>query len=139
MPFLKKLLAPILKFKKQQRAAGKPWPPVPKDAPVLRWHQAMAKAGPVPPVATVDPKADLAVLIYTGGTTGVAKGAMLSHANLAVERPAGVGLDHLDRGGEGRRARGPAVLPLVRAARDGAHRPDRGRSSSSCRTRGTST
>jgi len=83
MPFLKKLLAPTLKFKKQQLAAGKPWPPVPKDAPVLRWHQAMAKAGPVPPVATVDPKADTAVLIYTGGTTGVAKGAMLSHANLA--------------------------------------------------------
>jgi long-chain acyl-CoA synthetase len=82
MPFLKKLLAPALKFKKQQLAAGKPWPPVPKDARVLRWHQAMAKAGPVPPVAAVDPKADTAVLIYTGGTTGVAKGAMLSHANL---------------------------------------------------------
>ena len=48
MPFLKKLLAPALKFKKQQLAAGKPWPPVPKDARVLRWHQAMAKAGPVP-------------------------------------------------------------------------------------------
>ncbi len=82
MPIVKKLLAPVLKFKKQQRAAGKPWPPVAKDAPVLRWHKAMAAVGPVPPVATVDPKNDVAVLIYTGGTTGVAKGAMLSHANL---------------------------------------------------------
>jgi len=83
MPFVKKLLAPTLKFKKQQLAVGKPWPPVPKGAEVLRWHKAMAAAGPVPPVATIDPKTDTAVLIYTGGTTGVAKGAMLSHANLA--------------------------------------------------------
>jgi len=29
-----------------------------------------------------DPKKDVAVLQYTGGTTGVAKGAMLSHSNL---------------------------------------------------------
>ncbi|WP_341987513.1 long-chain fatty acid--CoA ligase [Azorhizobium sp. AG788] len=41
------------------------------DAPALR------------PVA-VDPERDIAVLQYTGGTTGVPKGAMLSHANLAA-------------------------------------------------------
>ena len=48
MPGLKKLLAPMLKFKKQQRAAGKPWPPVPKDAPVVRWHQGMRRVRPDP-------------------------------------------------------------------------------------------
>ena len=33
--------------------------------------------------AAIDPAQDLAVLQYTGGTTGVPKGAMLTHANLA--------------------------------------------------------
>ena len=84
MPGLKKLLAPMLKFKKQQRSAGKPWPPVPKDAKVRRWHEELASTGPIPPVATVHPAEDTAVLIYTGGTTGIAKGAMLSHANLTA-------------------------------------------------------
>jgi len=84
MPGLKKLLAPTLKFKKQQRSAGKPWPPVPKDAKVRRWHKEFASTGPVPPVAAVQPAEDTAVLIYTGGTTGIAKGAMLSHANLTA-------------------------------------------------------
>lgn len=32
--------------------------------------------------APIDPQKDLAVLQYTGGTTGVPKGAMLTHANL---------------------------------------------------------
>ena len=84
MPLIKKLLAPVLKFKKVQRAAGKPWPPVPKDAKVLRWHRALASAGPVPPIATISPAEDVAALIYTGGTTGIAKGAMLSHRNLCA-------------------------------------------------------
>ena len=50
MPLFKKLLAPFAVFRKQQRAAGKPWPPVAKDAPVLRWHRELRSPGPMPPV-----------------------------------------------------------------------------------------
>lgn len=32
----------------------------------------------------IDPRKDVAVLQYTGGTTGVPKGAMLTHANIAI-------------------------------------------------------
>jgi long-chain acyl-CoA synthetase len=35
-----------------------------------------------PPKVEIDPKKDLAALQYTGGTTGIAKGAMLTHMNL---------------------------------------------------------
>ena len=40
-----------------------------------------APKGPLQPVA-IDPLQDIAVLQYTGGTTGTPKGAMLTHANL---------------------------------------------------------
>lgn len=37
---------------------------------------------PRPPQVSIDPKEDIASLMYTGGTTGVPKGAMLTHYNL---------------------------------------------------------
>ena len=36
----------------------------------------------IAPAATIDPRRDIAVLQYTGGTTGTPKGAMLTHYNL---------------------------------------------------------
>jgi len=48
---------------------------------VLRWDELVA--APEGPAVPVTPN-DLAVLQYTGGTTGTPKGVMLSHANLAI-------------------------------------------------------
>jgi long-chain acyl-CoA synthetase len=52
------------------------------DARFLPFAELTANDGSIAPAA-LDPD-DIAVLQYTGGTTGVPKGAMLTHANLAA-------------------------------------------------------
>jgi long-chain acyl-CoA synthetase len=84
MSFPKKQLAPALKFKKVQREQGKPWPPVPRDAPVTWWERWLDAAGQTPGAAMIEPETDPAGFIYTGGTTGISKGAMLSHRNMVA-------------------------------------------------------
>ncbi len=42
----------------------------------------LMRQGPAPEPVPIDPMNDVAVLQYTGGTTGTPKGAMLTHANL---------------------------------------------------------
>jgi long-chain acyl-CoA synthetase len=44
----------------------------------------LLKGGSSYEVAEIDPETDIAVLQYTGGTTGTPKGAMLTHANLYI-------------------------------------------------------
>ena len=58
---------------------------------------------------------DIAVLQYTGGTTGMPKGAMLTHANLIANVDADrAELPASAEGGAGTRCWRHAVLPCLR-------------------------
>ena len=54
---------------------------IPADPRFRRYGEIVANDGKIVP-HPVDPRRDIAVLQYTGGTTGTPKGAMLTHANL---------------------------------------------------------
>ena len=73
------LLAP-LKLKRMQ-------PPMvatfEKGPTVHRFSDLVRRTPPAPPTVTISMD-DLSTLLYTGGTTGVSKGAMLTHRNLSA-------------------------------------------------------
>ncbi|KYO50020.1 dicarboxylate--CoA ligase PimA [Tistrella mobilis] len=73
LPFPKNLLFPLVKGKE----IGK----VEKSARIVQHKALMQNDGRYAPVQ-IDPETAVAVLQYTGGTTGLPKGAMLTHANL---------------------------------------------------------
>ena len=74
LPFVQSWGLRLIKRKDLARVA--------QDSRHVRWDRLLARDAAPDPVA-MSPH-DLAVLQYTGGTTGVPKGAMLSHANLTA-------------------------------------------------------
>jgi long-chain acyl-CoA synthetase len=56
--------------------------PVPDRADITVWRDFLRPGAPSP--VAIDPLRDLALLQYTGGTTGTPKGAMLTHQNLSA-------------------------------------------------------
>ena len=66
---------------KARRTRAEITAPIPKGAPVRQFLQLLKTSDPARQ-APVDPQEDLALLQYTGGTTGLSKGAMLTHYNL---------------------------------------------------------
>jgi long-chain acyl-CoA synthetase len=55
--------------------------PIPDDKAHIRFGKLIDNDG-IPRAVDIDPERDVAVMQYTGGTTGTPKGAMLTHANL---------------------------------------------------------
>ncbi|WP_254694592.1 long-chain-fatty-acid--CoA ligase [Alloyangia pacifica] len=75
LPPLKRLLFPLLKRHQLAR--------VPTDARHISFRQLTRNDGAIT-LAPISPETDLAALQYTGGTTGLSKGAMLTHANIVA-------------------------------------------------------
>ena len=57
---------------------------IPESEGVQRFTELVERSAPSVSQAEIDPRDDLAMLMYTGGTTGAGKGVMLTHHNLVA-------------------------------------------------------
>jgi long-chain acyl-CoA synthetase len=80
---------PLLKKQLGKSALGKiygemhvPTPKYIEEAGLLKFQTLIKKYPPRPPQIEIQPREDIAVLPYTGGTTGLPKAAILTHHNI---------------------------------------------------------
>jgi long-chain acyl-CoA synthetase len=78
LPFPKNLLFPLVAKKKKLAADVK------TADDVYKWKECIGKYPPNPPAVDISFD-DIAMYQYTGGTTGVSKGVMLTHSNLSKQ------------------------------------------------------
>ena len=88
LPGLKATLFKLVKGKELSKPASSPI----ADKLHLASDVLDGKGGPLP---EIDPHEDIAVLQYTGGTTGTPKGATLTHANLDINVQQVLSLIHI--------------------------------------------
>jgi long-chain acyl-CoA synthetase len=79
LPFMKKLFYPLVQRKQGQKA-----PQISYGDGTESFLSLLKESAANPVQTEVDPENDLALLQYTGGTTGVSKGVMLTHRNLVA-------------------------------------------------------
>jgi long-chain acyl-CoA synthetase len=77
LPFHLRLLYPLKSMREGQRIH------VTYEPPVYSFMSLLKQCVTTPPIVPLQPS-DIALLQYTGGTTGIPKGVMLSHANLVT-------------------------------------------------------
>ncbi|MBW2490035.1 MAG: long-chain fatty acid--CoA ligase [Deltaproteobacteria bacterium] len=78
LPFPKNLLFPLVAKKKNLAADVK------SSENVFKWKDVLSKNYPNPPAVELSFD-DIAMYQYTGGTTGVSKGVMLTHGNMSKQ------------------------------------------------------
>lgn len=76
LPFPKNILFPLLK--------GKDLADLSAEGDWVSWYHDLIDHDKSPKDVAIDPVKDVALLQYTGGTTGTPKGAMLSHTNIVA-------------------------------------------------------